>query len=365
MNPKLPHSKTLVDTRALQHELAAYRAPSLSRGLFELMITVIPFGLLWFLTWASVSAGYWIGLLLVVPTAGFLVRLFMIQHDCGHGAFFPSRRVNDWVGRIIGVLTLTPYDFWRYTHALHHKHSGNLERAHAGSIDTLSVRGYQALSRAQRLRYRLYRHPLVLFGLGPIYLFMFYNRVPVGFMRAGWMPWVSTMGTNAAIVILVAAMTSLVGAGTFLIVHLPIAILAGTIGVWLFYIQHQFEHTRWAHDDEWAFHETALYGSSYYDLPAPLRWITANIGLHHIHHLVSRIPFYRLPEVLEDYPRLREISRITPRQSLRYARLALWDEERQRLVPFVRVAPGFEPVTGSDVVSVRRRTDERGVNQAS
>ena len=340
MNQEAPDLETTPDPRALQRALAAYREPRLGRSIFELTITIIPFGLFWFLTWASVSAGYWFGLLLAIPAAGFLVRLFMIQHDCGHRAFFPSRRANDWVGRAIGVLTLTPYDFWRYTHAQHHARSGNLDRAPVGNIDTLSVRDYQALPRASRLRYRLYRHPLVLFGLGPAYLFLLYNRVPVGFMRAGWMPWVSTMGTNAAIVLVAAVVIAWVGVADFLIVQIPITLLAGTIGVWLFYIQHQFEDTRWARDDEWAFHEMALHGSSYYDLPAPLRWITANIGVHHVHHLASRIPFYRLPEVLEDYPELECINRVTLRQSLRYARLALWDEDRRHLVPFERAERG-------------------------
>ncbi len=334
MESQAPVPETTIDLQGLQRALTVYRAPLLTRSILELAITLIPFGIFWFLTWASVSAGYWLGLLLAVPAAGFLVRLFMIQHDCGHGSFFPSRRANDWVGRALGVLTLTPYDFWRYTHALHHAHSGNLDRARVGSIDTLSVQAYQALPRSQQLRYRLYRHPLILFGLGPVYLFLLHNRLPVGFMRAGWMPWLSTMGTNMAIVLVVTALIPAVGAGTFFIVHLPIAILAGAIGVWLFYVQHQFENTRWAHDDEWTFHETALYGSSYYDLPAPLRWFTANIGVHHVHHLASRIPSYRLPEVLKDHPRLRELSRITLRQSFRCVRLALWDEERQRLIPF-------------------------------
>lgn len=342
MDPQAPHPELAADPRALQRALAAYRAPLLARSLLELMITVVPFALLWSLTWAAVSNGYWLGLLLVVPAAGFLVRLFMIQHDCGHGSFFPSRRANNWVGRALGVLTLTPYDFWRYTHALHHAHSGNLDRARVGSIDTLSVRGYQALSRAGRLRYRLYRHPFVLFGLGPVYQFMLDYRLPVGFMRAGWMPWLSTLGSNVGIAVLAAVMISLVGPGTFLVVHPPIAVLAGAIGVWLFYVQHQFETTRWVHDDEWSFHETALYGSSYYDLPDVLRWFTANIGAHHVHHLASRIPSYRLPEVLGDHPELREVGRITLRQSLTCVRLALWDEERQRLVPFER-APALIP----------------------
>jgi len=331
----------ITDLRGLQRALAAYRTPLPGRALLELVITVVPFGLFWFLAWATVSAGYWLGLFLTVPAAGFLVRLFMIQHDCGHGSFFPSRRANDWTGRAIGVLTLTPYDLWRHTHALHHAHSGNLDRASHGSIATLSTREYQALPKARRLLYRLYRHPLVLFGPGPVYLFLLQNRLPVGMMRAGRMPWLSTMGTNAAIVALGALLMSMVGAGTFLLVHLPIASLAAAIGVWLFYVQHQFETTRWAHDDEWTFHETALYGSSYYDLPPVLRWFTANIGIHHVHHLASRIPFYRLPEVLRDHPPLQEIGRITLKESLGCIHLALWDEQSQRLVPFERA--GHEP----------------------
>ena len=332
------------ELRALQRALGTYRTPLLARSVFELVVTVIPFGLFWFLAWASVSAGYWIGLVLVIPAAAFLVRLFMIQHDCAHGSFFPSRRGNTWTGRVLGILTLTPYDFWRHTHALHHAHSGNLDRADEGSIETLSVREYQALSPPQRLRYRLYRHPLVLFGLGPVYLFLLHNRIPVGFMRAGWMPWLSTMGTNMAIALIAVVMMSWLGAGVFLLVHLPVVVLAGSIGVWLFYVQHQFEHTRWVRDPDWSFRETALFGSSYYDLPAPLRWMTANIGIHHVHHLASRIPFYQLPEVLKAYPQLCTISRVTLMQSLRCARLALWDEARQRLIPFEDVNKEAAPV---------------------
>jgi acyl-lipid omega-6 desaturase (Delta-12 desaturase) len=334
MEPRAPNSDITAELRALQHVLGDYRAPRLARSVLELLLTAVPFACFWALMWATLSAGYWAGLLLAVPAAAFLVRMFMIQHDCGHGSFFPSRRANDWVGRAIGVLTLTPYDFWRYTHARHHANSGNLDRPHVGGIDTLTVREYHALSRARRLRYRLYRHPLVLFGLGPGYVFVLHYRLPVGFMRAGRMPWLSTMGTNAAIVILVTAMIWLVGVGPFLLVQLPITLLAGVIGIWLFYVQHQFEGTAWAHDDAWTFQEAALRGSSHYDLPGVLRWLTANIGVHHVHHLASRIPFYRLPEVLNDHPRLREINRLTLRQSFKSVRLTLWDEERRRLVAF-------------------------------
>jgi omega-6 fatty acid desaturase (delta-12 desaturase) len=275
---------------SLAHILARYREPNCARGVLELVITAVPFVLIWILMWATLDTGYWICLLLAVPAAGFLVRLFMIQHDCGHGSFFRHRLANDWVGRVIGVLTLTPYDFWRCTHALHHASSGNLDRRGIGDIDTLTVREFLALPRRRQLLYRLYRHPIVMFGVGPAYLFILRHRLPIGMIRSGWQPWLSTMATNVAIAILVATMIWLVGVGPFLLVHLPITVLAASIGVWLFYVQHQFEDTFWAHDEGWNFHEAALHGSSHYDLPSVLRWFTANIGVHHVHHLCSPNP---------------------------------------------------------------------------
>ena len=322
------------DARGLTQILARYRVPSLPRGIVELAVTAGPLILLWVLMWVTLDLGYWLCLLLAVPAAGFLVRLFMIQHDCGHGAFFPHRRANDWVGRVIGVLTLTPYDYWRRKHAIHHATSGNLERRGIGDVDTLTVREYLARSRWGRLRYRLYRHPLVMFGLGPAYLFILEHRLPVDLMRSGWRAWVSTMTTNLMIAVIAAAIMMLVGIGPFLLVQLPIILLAASVGVWLFYVQHQFEHTVWAHDDAWSRQEAALHGSSHYALPGVLRWFTANIGVHHIHHLCSRIPCYRLPRVLRDHPSLAGIGRLTLRESLKCVRLVLWDEGRQRLVSF-------------------------------
>ena len=322
------------DARALAHLLTPYREANTARGVFELVVTVVPLLVIWAVIWAALDRGYWIGLLLAVPAAGLLLRLFMIQHDCGHGSFFRGRRANDWVGRVIGVMTLTPYDYWRRNHAHHHASSGNLDHRGRGDIDTLTVREFLAQSRWGRLRYRLYRHPLVMFGAGPSYLFILRHRLPIGMMADGWRPWLSTMGTNAAIAILVAAMIQLVGLGPFLLVHLPILVLAASTGVWLFYIQHQFEGTSWSRDDDWSFHEAALHGSSYYHLPGVLRWFTANIGIHNIHHLCSRIPCYRLPDVLRDHPHLTAVGRITLLQSLRYVRLALWDEGRQQLISF-------------------------------
>ena len=322
------------DARIWAQILARYRKPSRARSTFEIVITVVPLVLLWILMWATLDLGYWFCLLLAVPAAGFLVRLFMIQHDCGHGAFFHHRLANDWMGRVIGVLTLTPYDFWRRTHAIHHASSGNLDRRGIGDIRTLTVQEYLALSRWGRLRYRLYRHPIVMFGLGPAYLFILRHRLPIGVMCGGCQPWLSTMATNAAIAALVAIVIWFVGVGPFLLVHLPIAFLAASIGVWLFYVQHQFEGTFWAEDWAWNLHAAALHGSSHYDLPGILRWFTANIGVHHIHHLCSRIPYYRLPDVLREHPELVATGRLTLLQSLRCVRLALWDEDGRRLISF-------------------------------
>jgi acyl-lipid omega-6 desaturase (Delta-12 desaturase) len=315
--------------------LACYREPSHTRSIFEIAVTLGPLAGLWALAWAACYFHFWwLSLLLTVPAAGFLVRLFMIQHDCGHGAFFRHRLANDWVGRVIGVLTLTPYDFWRRTHAIHHASAGHLERRGVGDVETLTVSEYLARSFWGRLCYRTYRNPLVMFALGPAYLFVLQHRLPVGMMRGGWQPWLSTMATNVAIVSIVATLIWCIGIQPFLLVHLPIILLAGSIGVWLFYVQHQFERTFWAHDGEWTWHDAALYGSSHYDLPGILRWFTANIGVHHVHHLCSRIPYYNLPCALREHPELRSVSRLTFLESFRCVRLVLWDEGRRRLISF-------------------------------
>jgi omega-6 fatty acid desaturase (delta-12 desaturase) len=322
------------DPRTLLQSLARYREPNHGRSIVEILITIVPLVLLWMLMVFALHIGYGLYLLLAVPAAGFLVRLFMIQHDCGHGAFFRHRLANDWVGRVIGVLTLTPYDFWRRTHAVHHATSGNLDRRGMGDVNTLTVNEYLSLSRWGRLRYRLYRHPLVMFGLGPAYLFFLQQRLPIGLMRGGWQPWLSTMATNLAIFVVAAVTIWAVGFGPFLLVHLPIMLISASLGVWLFYVQHQFEDTFWAHDPAWNVHEAALHGSSHYDLPVILRWFTANIGVHHVHHLCSRIPYYRLPQALRHRPELANVSCLTLAQSLACVRLVLWDEAAHRLISF-------------------------------
>lgn len=345
--PDAPSVST-ADARNWTRILNRYRAPNGARSLVELAITFVPLAALWVAMWAALHfVGYWLALLIAVPAAGFLVRLFMIQHDCGHGAFFPHKQVNDWTGRVIGVLTMTPYDFWRRTHSMHHATSGNLDRRGMGDIDTLTVREYLARSVWGRLAYRVYRHPLVMFGIGPAYLFLLQHRLPVGLMRGGWQPWISTMATNAAIALIAAILIWFIGLQAFLLIHLPIVLIAASLGVWLFYVQHQFEETSWSGNRDWDLHEAALHGSSHYDLPGVLRWFTANIGIHHVHHLCSRIPYYRLPRVLRDHPELREIGRLTLRDSLACVRLTLWDEDRRQLVSFRQVAGARAPLHAS------------------
>ena len=279
----------------------------------------------------------WLALVLAVPSGGFLVRLFMLQHDCGHLAMFASKRANDWVGRALGVLTLTPYDYWRHAHAIHHAGSGNLDRRGVGDIKTLTFSEYQTLGFWGRFGYRLYRNPIVMFVIGPIYLFLLQQRLPPEAFKMGRAAWLSVLLTNLSLVAATAVIVHFVGWQAFLLVHLPIVTIAASIGVWLFYVQHQFDPTHWEHTPDWNAQEAALEGSSYYDLPKPLMWLTGNIGIHHLHHLSSRIPFYRLPQVLKDFPELDEIAtRLTFWESLRCIPLAIWDERAKALISFRR-----------------------------
>ena len=313
--------------------LKSYRSPRTLRSLIEIMITAVPFALLWITMWMALGWSYLASLAIAIPASGFLVRLFMIQHDCGHGSFFRRRWANDWTGRIIGVFTLTPYAYWQRSHAVHHAGSGNLDRRGIGDITTLTVTEYLAKPRLQRLAYRLYRHPLIMFGIGPAYLFLVQQRFPSGNIGR-WRSWLSPMGTNAAFALLAGSLIWLIGLKAFMLVQGPILLLAASMGVWLFYVQHQFEDTVWTIDPMWSVHEAALYGSSHYDLPRVLRWFTANIGVHHVHHLCSRIPFYRLGGVLRDHPELKDIGRLTLVDSIACVKLVLWDEKQRRMISF-------------------------------
>jgi len=314
--------------------LGPYAQPSVGRSILQLLTSAVPFALLWFVMLASLEYSYWITLLLALPAAGFLLRLFIIQHDCGHGAFYPSRTANDTLGFVLGIVTLTPYGYWRKTHAIHHATSGNLDHRGFGDVTTLTVKEYLARDRWGRLRYRIYRNPLVLFGIGPIYEFVLRHRFPTSLPWSWRREWASVAWTNLAVLVVVAIMWKTIGIRAFLAVQIPITLLGGTAGVWLFYIQHQFVETYWERDDAWDYHAAGLQGSSYYDLPGILHWFTGNIGVHHIHHLSSRIPNYRLRQCLRENPELQQVTRMTLLGSLKCASLKLWDEERKELVGF-------------------------------
>ena len=322
------------EIRRLSRRLLAFGAPSARRSLAQMAVTAAALAALWLAMWLSLGWGYWLTLLLAVPAAGFLVRLFVIQHDCGHGSLFAARWANDLAGRLLGVVTLTPYDYWRRTHAAHHAGSGNLDRRGIGDIRTLTVSEYLALPRWGKLAYRLYRHPLVLFGVGPVYLFILKHRLPLDMRLFRTGLWRSVFATNLGIAGVLAVLALLVGPLQLLMLQLPITLLAASAGIWLFHVQHQFVDAYWQRQGSWSFHQAALQGSSWYDLPRPLRWLTAGIGLHHIHHLCSRIPNYRLQECLEANPELRQARRLTLRDSLGCARLALWNEDTGRMIRF-------------------------------
>ena len=306
--------------------------------MIEILLTVVPLVILWISLWALLQVDSVLStiafLALLLPAGALMVRLFILQHDCGHGSMFRSKHVNNWVGRTLGVFTLTPYDYWKRLHSSHHATSGDLERRGKGDIDTLTVNEYEAASRFEKLAYRLNRNPFVMFGLGPSYMFLLRHRLPVGAMREGKTGWISTLTTNAGILIMSLLLIVFVGMDAFLLIHLPIVIIGATIGVWLFFVQHQYEATYWDKRPEWSHQDSALLGSSYYDLPKPIMWITGYIGIHHVHHLSSRIPFYQLPNVLQAHPELLEIGRLKFMESLRCVRLALWDENNKLMISF-------------------------------
>jgi len=334
LDPKMHNQRSARDWVSV---LAQYREPDALRSSFELAVSVIPFILLWALASWMASFSYLAAFTIALLNGGFLLRLFCIQHDCGHGSFFNNRLLSDWIGRVIGVFTLTPYDVWRRSHSIHHSHAGDLGHRGIGDVMTLTVKEFQERSGFGRFMYRFYRHPLVMFGLGPSYLFILQNRLPLGFMTQGAKYWVSAMGTNAAMAIFVFLIVFFGGWQVLVFVALPTILLAASVGVWLFYVQHQFEETHWKKTEDWQLHEAALEGSSHYDLPVVLRWFTANIGIHHVHHLYSRIPFYRLGDVLRDNEELVNCGRMTIRQSLKCARLDLWDEQKQKLISFADI----------------------------
>lgn len=321
--------------RRLAAHCRAYRGADLKRGITQLVTTAVLFGGLAAAMLVAVAYEYyWVSALLTLPTGAFLVRLFIIQHDCGHGSFFRSRAANDMLGRAISLVTLTPYSVWRQAHAVHHATSGNLDRRGVGDINTLTVAEYRALPRFRRAAYRLYRHPVVQLVIGAPYQFILRQRLPFGRSFLARRAWRSILSLNLAAVGLYGGAVLLLGYESLLIVYLPIVVIAAWIGGWMFFIQHQFEKTFWRSGKDYDFQVAALLGSSYYVLPGFLNWLTGNIGLHHIHHLCGKIPNYRLQECLKASPELQNINRLTFFQSLKSVSLTLWDEDQRKMVGF-------------------------------
>jgi len=314
--------------------LEAYMKPHLAKALFQLISTGLLFAVAWYLMLRLTDNHYWAALLLSIPAAGLLVRLFIFQHDCGHGSFFKSKRLNDDVGFVIGILTMTPHPYWKRAHAIHHGTSGDLDRRLFGEIATLTVSEYNDLSKWRRLRYRAYRHPITLLVIGPAYQFLLKHRLPLDIPRTWKKEWRGILWTNLAIAGVIALAWGTIGIKRFVMIQLPITLISGSMGVWLFYVQHQFEDTYWREHTEWDFHRAGIEGSSFYDLPQVLHWFTGNIGFHHVHHLASRIPNYQLKRCYREVADLHRVTRLTLWRSFHCARLKLWDEASNKLISF-------------------------------
>jgi acyl-lipid omega-6 desaturase (Delta-12 desaturase) len=321
-------------TLSWQQRLAPYCRAEAPRALRQLFSTSLPFLVSMAVLLYAMSHGVWFALALAVPAAIFLVRLFIIQHDCGHGSFFKTRRTNETLGFALSLLTMMPYSAWRHAHAIHHANTGNLDQRGTGDVTTLTVREYQSRSRWRRLLYRIYRHPLVLFGIGPAYLLLVRYRVPLGRELRDRRRWLSIVGTDLAAAASAIGFSAIIGAGPFLLAWSTVLLLATSLGVWFFYIQHQFADTYWADSASWEFRAAAIEGSSYYDLPRFLHWLTGSIGFHHIHHLASKVPNYRLRACFEANPEFQHAKRLTLWASIKSVRLALWDEDRRELISF-------------------------------
>ncbi|PGO22464.1 fatty acid desaturase [Bacillus cereus] len=300
--------------------------------MWQIINTVVPFIILWYLAYKSLSVSYWLALVPSLLAAGFMTRIFIIFHDCTHHSFFKNRRVNRIVGTCMGVLTLFPFDQWGHEHSVHHATSGNLDKRGTGDIWTLTVDEYLAASFRLRLAYRLYRNPFVMFGLGPIYVFLLKNR----FNRKGarQKERMNTYLTNVLIVALVGLLCWAIGWQSFLLVHGTIFLIAGSIGIWLFYVQHTFEDSYFEEDKEWEYVKAAVEGSSFYKLPKILQFLTGNIGYHHVHHLSPRVPNYKLEEAHNNTLPLKNVPTITLATSLRSLRFRLWDEKSNNFVTF-------------------------------
>jgi acyl-lipid omega-6 desaturase (Delta-12 desaturase) len=323
---------TYEDKGGWRSDIAPYERPHLKHSVWQIINTLVPFFLLWYFAYLSLSVSFLLTLVLDIVAAGFLIRTFIIFHDCCHKSFFRNKVANEILGTITGIMTCCPYHQWRHTHTVHHASSGNLDRRGVGDIWTLTVEEYMALPMLKKLVYRLYRNPMVMFTIGPIYIFLIdyrFNR-----KHAGWKERINTYVTNLGIVGAAALLCWAIGWQSFLLVQGPIFFISGAAGIWLFYVQHQFEESYYENDEEWDYVKAAMHGSSFYNLPKILHWITGNIGFHHIHHLSPRVPNYYLEKAHNKNEVLRNVQSITLWTSLKSLHFQIWNEESKRFIGF-------------------------------
>jgi omega-6 fatty acid desaturase (delta-12 desaturase) len=312
--------------------LRVYAQPHIGRSLMQIGTSVVPYIALWILMYRMIHVSLVVVLLLAIPAAGFQVRTFILFHDCTHGSFLPTKRANAWLGAVLGLMVLAPYRRWRHDHAIHHATAGDLDRRGVGDIPTLTVAEYAARSRKEQFAYRLFRNPVVMFGFGPIFAMMIGPRIASRSQRPRLRH--SVLGTDLALAIVIGGLCWLVGWKDFLLVWAPSSLLAGSAGIWLFYVQHQFEDAYWKQSSDWSYVDAALHGSSYLKLPKVLQFFSGNIGLHHVHHLNSKIPNYNLQRAHDENPIFHHVPVLTLRDGIRAMRLKLWDEARGTLVTF-------------------------------
>ncbi|KAA0546242.1 fatty acid desaturase [Bacillus sp. BGMRC 2118] len=316
----------------LKKDVAPYEQTDTKASILQMVNTIGPLLLLWYGAYLSLSVSYWLTLVIAIVASGFMVRTFIIFHDCCHGSFFKSKRANDIVGTLTGVLTIVPYEQWKRSHSIHHATSSNLDKRGIGDMWILTVEEYEAAPIWTKIYYRIYRNPVIMFGVGPIAVFLLQYRFNT--KNARKKEKINTYITNLSIVVLYALLCWAVGWQAFLLIQTPIFFVSGLLGIWLFYVQHQFEDSYFEHEDEWSYVQAAVEGSSYYKLPKVLQWITGNIGFHHVHHLSPRVPNYNLEKAHNATPPLQKATTITLSTSLKSLRFRLWDEEKKSFISF-------------------------------
>ncbi len=326
-----PASKPIVATAVWKKAVAEFQKSSGRRASWQLVNTLVPYALVWYLMYQAMSVSLWLAWPLAFLGGALLVRVFIIFHDCGHGSFFASRRANDFWGFVCGLLTLTPYYQWRWEHSVHHATAGHLDRRGTGDVWTLTVQEYLEASRWKRFAYRMARNPIILFLIAPTFFWLFVQRIPVA--KANGREKRSAWWMNLAIVLMGIALSSIYGFGAYLVLQLTAVWVATSTGFWLFYVQHQFDDAYWEREN-WDYTAAALHGSSFYKLPRILQWFSGNIGFHHIHHLSPRIPNYNLERCHRSDPIFEDVKQLTLFSSLRLATLRLWDEHKRELIGF-------------------------------